>query len=57
MVYAPQTGLTIAGKDFNIGKAALGCESIYRGYGFGKRTIGGERILEFAVANNLAVGN
>ena len=45
--------------DFNghIGKAALGYEGIHDGYGFGKRNIDGERILEFAVENNLVAGN
>ena len=83
LVYAPQTGFTIAEKklfynslqnlvqtiddsetllvcgDFNghIRKAALGYEGIHGGYGFGKCSIDGERILEFAVANNLVVGN
>ena len=83
LVYAPQSGLTIAEKelfydslqnlvqtiddskmllicgDFNshTGKAALGYEGIHGGYGFGKCNMDGERILEFAVANNLVVGN
>ena len=45
--------------DFNglIGKAALGYEGIHDRYGFGKQNINGERILEFAVSNNLVVGN
>ena len=48
--------------DFNghIWKTALGYEGIYGiygGYGFGKRDIDGERTLEFAVANNLVMGN
>ena len=44
--------------DFNghIGKAALGYEGIHGGYGFGKRNVDGERILKFAVTNNLVVG-
>ena len=45
--------------DFNncIRKAALGYEGIYGGYAFDVHNIDGERILEFAVANNLVVGN
>ena len=45
--------------DFNgrIGKAAWRYEGIHGGYGFSKRNIDGERILEFAVANNLVVRN
>ena len=45
--------------DFNghIGKATLGYEDIHGGYGFGKRNIDGERILEFTAANNLVVAN
>ena len=45
--------------DFNghFGRAALGYEGIHGGHGFGKCNIDGERILEFAVANNLVVGN
>ena len=46
--------------DFNghIGKAALGYEGIHSGYNnIGKRNTDDERILEFAVANNLVVGN
>ena len=45
--------------DFNncIGKVALGYEGIYGGCDFDIHNIDGERILEFAVANNLVVGN
>ena len=45
--------------DFNShnGKAALGYEGIHGGYGFGKCNIHCERALEFAVGNNLVVGN
>ena len=35
----------------------LGYEGIHGGYGFGKRNIDGERIMEFAIAKNLVVGN
>lgn len=45
--------------DFNghIGKLANGYEGIHGGHGYGDRNIEGERILEFAVAHNLVVGN
>ena len=45
--------------DFNghIGKAALGYEGLHGRYGFHKHNVDGERTLEFAVANNLVVGN
>lgn len=39
------------------GKESLGYEGIHGGYGFGNCNVDGERILEFAVANNLVVGN
>ena len=44
-------------KPCHIRKAALGYEGIHGGFGFGKRNIDGERILEFAVAKNLVKGN
>ena len=73
LVFVPQTGtssqnlvqiivdsemLLIYG-DFNghIGKAALGYEGLHGRYGFHKHNVDGERTLEFAVANNLVVGN
>ena len=40
-----------------IGKAALGYERIHSEYVFDRRSIDGERILEFPVASNLVVGN
>ena len=40
----------------HVGKAAAGFEEVHGGCGFGDNTEG-ERILEFATANNLAVGN
>ena len=41
----------------HIGKASAGFEEVHGGCGFGDRNTEGERILEFATANNLAVGN
>jgi hypothetical protein len=41
----------------HIGKAAAGYEEVHGGYGFGVRNTEGERILEFAMANSLVVGN
>ena len=41
----------------HFGKAALGYKGIHSGYVFGKRNIDGERILEFADASSLVVGN
>ena len=35
----------------------LGYEGIHGGYGFGKHNIDGERIMEFAVGNNLVKRN
>ena len=45
--------------DFNghVGKVANGYEGVHGGHGYGLRNTEGERILEFAVAHDLAVGN
>ena len=45
--------------DFNghIGKSAAGYEGVHGGHGFGKRNTEGERVLEFAISNDLVVGN
>ena len=50
--------LVICG-DFNghLGKVANGYEGVYGGHGYGLRNTEGERILEFAVAHDLVVGN
>ena len=41
----------------HIGSDAAGYEGIHGGYAFGDRNIDGERLLEFAVASNLVIGN
>ena len=45
--------------DFNghIDQKAAGHEGVHGGFGFGERNPEGERILEFAVANNLVICN
>jgi hypothetical protein len=40
-----------------LGPTAVGFEEAHGGRGFGTRNPEGERVLEFAVANNLVVGN
>ena len=40
-----------------MGATAHGFEEVHGGYGYGDRNVEGERILEFAVANDLLVGN
>ena len=41
----------------HVGAAADGFEVIHGGHGFGKRNPEGERVLDFAFANDLVVGN
>lgn len=41
----------------HIGKAAAGFEEVHGGLAYGDRNVEGERILEFAMVNNLVVGN
>ena len=41
----------------HVGADALGYEVVHGGHAFGKRNKEGERILEFALANDLIVGN
>ena len=45
--------------DFNghVGKVANGYKGVHGGHGYGLRNTEGERILEFAVAHDLVVGN
>ena len=41
----------------HVGAAADGFEIVHGGHGFGNRNPEGERILDFAIANDLIVGN
>ena len=41
----------------HVGASADGFEDVHGGHGFGTRNNEGERILDFALANNLVVGN
>ena len=41
----------------HVGTAADGFELVHGGRGFGKRNPEGERVLDFALANDLVVGN
>ena len=41
----------------HVGASAHGFESVHGGHGYGERNMEGERILDFALANDLIVGN
>jgi len=41
----------------HVGAAADGYENVHGGRGYGDRNTEGERILEFATANDLVIGN
>ena len=41
----------------HVGRTAVGYEDIHGGFGFGELNDDGERILDFAVANDLAISN
>ena len=53
-----QETLLVCG-DFNnhIGNAPDGFEGVHGGYGYGQRNPEGDRVLEFATAHNLVIGN
>ena len=55
----PNSEVLIPIGDWNghTGRVAGAFEAVHGGFGYGNRNIEGERLLEFAVANNLIVGN
>lgn len=55
----PSSEILIPVGDFNghVGAEASGFEEVHGGQGFGARNVDGERILEFALANDLFIGN
>ena len=55
----PCTDVLFCIGDWNghVGAAACGYENVHGGHGYGERNTEGERILEFATANDLLVGN
>ena len=55
----PNSEVLIPIGDWNghVGRVAGGFEAVHGGFGYGNCNIEGERLLEFAVANNLIVGN
>ena len=40
-----------------IGREAAGYEGVHGGSGYGERNADGDRVLEFAVANDFVIGN
>ncbi|XP_014670792.1 PREDICTED: uncharacterized protein LOC106811605 [Priapulus caudatus] len=55
----PASELLVPCGDWNghVGRDGTGFREVHGGYGLGVRNVEGERILEFAVANDLVVGN
>ena len=55
----PNYEVLIPISDWNghVGRVAGGFETVHGGFAYGNRNIEGEHLLEFAVANNLLVGN
>ena len=55
----PLSEVLIPGGDWNghVGRAADGFEEVHGGYGYGVRNDEGGRLLDFAVAHNLVIGN
>ena len=55
----PEKDIVIPCGDWNghVGKTAPGYEGVHGGAGYGERNADGERILDFAVANDLVIGN
>ena len=55
----PPNEVLITGGNWNghVGKAAAGFEEVHGGFGYGERNYEGNRLLEFAVAHDLVIGN
>ena len=55
----PLSEVLIPGGDWNghVGRAADGFEEVHGGYGYGVRNDEGGRLLDFAVAHDLVIGN
>ena len=55
----PASEVLIPLRDWNghVGADSNGFEEVHHGKGFGVRNVEGERLLEFALANDLSVGN
>ena len=55
----PSNEVLIPGGDWNghVGVSADGFEEVHGGFGFGERNEEGDRLLEFAVAHDLVIGN
>ena len=59
MARIPASEIFIPLRDWNghVGADSNGFEEVHHGKGFGVRNVEGERLLEFALANDLVVGN
>ena len=55
----PLSEVLIPGGDWNghVGRAADGFEEVHSGFGYGERNAEGGRLLDFAVAHDLVIGN
>ena len=55
----PDKEIVIPCGDWNghVGREAAGYEGVHGGYGYGERNADGDRVLEFAVANDFVIGN
>ena len=55
----PSSEIVIPRGDWNghVGLGGNGFEDVHGGHGFGMHNVEGKRVLEFALANDLVVGN
>ena len=55
----PDKEIVIPCGDWNghVGQEAVGYEGVHGGSGYGERNVDGDRVLEFAVANDFVIGN